>query len=47
MSGDNTNIGENNFIPTMTIPNVMPRPTCVIVGHGENPEKFNGLDFKH
>ena len=31
----------------MATPNVVPRPTPVIVGHGEKLEKFNGSDFKH
>ena len=46
MSGDNTNNGENNTVPTMVTPNVMPRSTFVIVRHGEKPKNFNGLDFK-
>ncbi|XP_057492442.1 uncharacterized protein LOC130778047 [Actinidia eriantha] len=50
MSSDNTNISENNMVPTMKSPNVVPKPTPVIVGHVKKLEKFNGLveeaDFK-
>ena len=46
MNGDNTNVGENTTVPMMATPNVVPKPTPVIAGHGEKPEKFNGSDFK-
>ena len=34
---DNTNNGENNTVPTMATPNVVPKRTPVIAGHGEKP----------
>ncbi|GFY95015.1 hypothetical protein Acr_10g0004000 [Actinidia rufa] len=42
----NTNVGDNTTIHMMPTPSVVTRPTPVIAGHGEKPEKFNGSDFK-